>query len=466
MSKEHLININNDNKNVTLKINGLFLFQGYQVMEAYTLEMDECYYLFFYKNNFLTGKNTTQIKRKSTLHQVLTKGISIPSPHPIIQSLLANHSIQTLPTLNSTWKSLNKVYSSVEAVHILTVFDSYLKKDQVISIIKKLCLQFRRDGKFLQAFRILKLAVEKYPANKWAKSLITHGDYQKYLLLYQSNMETLLNHDPLLSENQLHLQTKKDTAFNLLQKKIRSESRYLECLALYCQRITSDTQNFEQNFTHLLEILTSKLLEIDSRSMIYTIYHQAIPVENKEKIQKYLLTQLLAVKQYEEALDLLTQSKEPLSSNQINILISTLNHLDSSCTISFENFKTENLIYANSSQLDSLLSILLPRLFTNGDIQDVYHWLKPLFHLPSPLLETIKTMYKIREEPDQQHYMGELYYQLHQLPQAIDCFLWDVELNPSNPRPIKWLTKLYHELGMADESKSYQYLYKLIQKSS
>jgi tetratricopeptide (TPR) repeat protein len=79
---------------------------------------------------------------------------------------------------------------------------------------------------------------------------------------------------------------------------------------------------------------------------------------------------------------------------------------------------------------------------------------------------TINRMYKIREEPDQQHFMGELYYQINQLPQAIDCFLWDLELNPINPRPIKWLTKLYNELGMVEESKSYQYLYKQVQKSS
>jgi tetratricopeptide (TPR) repeat protein len=465
LRNEHAITIAHDNKNVILVINSLYLFQGYQVMEAFSPLMDECYYLFFYKNKFLTGKKTTKMKRKSTLNQILTKGIYISSPNPIIQSLLTLNTIQKFPTLNKTWKGIKKDYQAVEAAHILTVFDSYLKKDTVLSPVKEMCLEFRRDGNFLQAFRLLQLILKKFPTNQWAKSLITHIDYQKYSLHYQSKIETLLDYDPLYSENQLYLQIHSDRAFHLLQKKLRSESRHHESLALYYHRLTFDTENFDQYFTYLLD-LSTKFSDTENASIIYSIYRQLIPMENKEKIQKHLLSQLLMNKQYEDAFSLLTLNEEVLSISQIDLLVTTFNHLDASFIMPFEKFKSEKLIHANINQLEQLLKAILPRLFEKHDINYVYHWLKPLLNAPLLVISTIKTLYKIREEPDQQHFMGELYYQINQLPQAIDCFLWDVELNPTNPRPIKWLTKLYHEFGMVEESKSYQYLYKQVQKSS
>jgi tetratricopeptide (TPR) repeat protein len=465
MRNEHIITITHDNKNVRLEVNGLYLFQGYQVMEAFTIHKDECYYLFFYKEKFLTGKKTTNIKRKSTLTQVVTKGIYLSSPHPIIHSLLTLNFIKTFPTLNRTWKSINKDYNTIEAAHILTVFDSYLKRDTVISLLKEMCLQFRRDGKFLQAFRLLQLIVKKYPTNQWSQSLITHMDYQKYSLYYKSDIETLLHYDPLYSESQLYLQLQSASAFNLLQRKLRSESRHLECLALYCHRLTFDTENFEQYLTYILD-LSTKFSNTETISILYSIYNQPIPFGNKEKIQKHLLSQLLINDQYEDAFSLLTQNKDKMSKSQIDLLITTFNNLDPSFTVSFKNFKSQKLINGDINQLEQLVKIIVPRLFEKYDIDYVYHWLKPLLHLPLTMNSTINRMYKIREEPDQQHFMGELYYQINQLPQAIDCFLWDLELNPINPRPIKWLTKLYHELGMVEESKSYQYLYKQVQKSS
>jgi hypothetical protein len=40
----------------------------------------------------------------------------------------------------------------------------------------------------------------------------------------------------------------------------------------------------------------------------------------------------------------------------------------------------------------------------------------------------------------------------------VECFNWELELDPTNIRSIKWLSKLYLEMGMVEESKSYQYM--------
>jgi tetratricopeptide (TPR) repeat protein len=460
MTKEQSLVMNDG---LELKIHGLYLFQGYQVMEAYTTEEDECYYLFFYKNQFLTGKKTSKMKRKSVLKDIVTKGIFLPSPHPVIQSLLTLNSIQVFPTIKQAWKLIKKDYDPIEAAHILTLFDSYLKKETIISPLKEMCLQFRRDGKFLKAFRLLQLILKKYPNNQWAQSLITHIDYQKYSLRYHSEIETLLHYDPLYSENHLYLQMNSLNMFTLLQNKLHTESRHLESLALYCHRLTFYSENFEDYLSYLMEI-TAKHLDIDILSLLYSIYSQT--KVNKEQLQSRILTQLLDHNQFEDAFFLLTENSGPFSRSQSDQFKTIVEQLESTFILPFDQFTSYHLIYENNHQLEGLLKSLLPRLFQYNDISYVYNWLQPLHDKPLLMINHIKTMYHIKEDPEQQHTMGELYYKINQLPQALECFLWDIELNPSSPHSIKWLTRLYHELGMVEESKSYQYLYKQVQKSS
>ncbi len=469
-NNDHILTITNDDQQeVMLEVSGLYIFQGLQVMEAFTSNKNECFYLFFYKNKFITGKRTTKMRRKSTLYQLVTQGAYLTSPSPIIHSILAQNDIHSFPALNLTWKKLKKTYNQVECAHILTSFDSYLKRDSIISILKDMCLQFKRDGDFLQAYRILQIIVERYPLNLWANDLIRHMDFQKYSIKYQSKIESLLSYDPLHSENQLYLQMNSSISFEILLEKLHSESRQLECVALYCHKLSLDSENFEYYFPQLLDILSANFSKQESISILYNVYENylANSVVNKEKIQEHLLNQLFSTMRYKEAFFILTQCNRPLSIRQIDSLILSIKNLEPSYSPHLDDFQASILINANANQLEELTTLLIPWLLEKDDIHYLYYWLKPLFQqLPYSLVETIKTMYKIKEEPDQQHYMGELYYQFNQLPQAIECFLWDVELNPTNPRPIKWLTKLYSELGMVEESISYQYLYKEVQKSS
>jgi len=464
MKNERVISIEDSNPNFSFTIDGLYFFQGFQVIEAYKNE--ECYYAFYYKNQFLIGKKTTKIKRNSTLAKILTQGVYIPSPHPLLDSFTSKHPLQQFPTLNITWKKINKTYPKAEAAYILTAFDCYIKKEKLLSIVKDICLQFRRDGDFLNAYRILRLVVEKYPTNEWARSLISHLDYHKYSLHYQTNPVTLLNYDPLYAENQLYSNKESAQSFHLLQKKLRSESREQECLALYFDRLTKETHHFSELFHEFLELLSTTYSEQESFSILQSLYKETTSTENKAMVHIQFLSILWTSKQYREIFTVLAQHQEPLSKAQIDLFLKALHHLGPSYSIPFELINTRNLVHAVKEQLEQLMLILIPRLFEKNNITYVYKWLKPLLHLPLASFQTIKIMYQIQEEPDQQFYMGQLYYQLDQLPQAVDCFLWDIEMNPSSSKPIKWLIKVYRELGMLEESKSYQHLYKLVQKSS
>src|SRR5690606_15630341 len=126
--------------------------------------------------------------------------------------------------------------------------------------------------------------------------------------------------------------------------------------------------------------------------------------------------------------------------DEIDLVITMVEKkLASSTQIDFLSFKADLLRNATTVQSQKIITLLLPCLFENHPIEFVYNWLEPFHYQRTslPIIEKLKTMNKIKEDPDQQHYMGELYYQLHLLPQAVDCFNWDLELNPSHTRPLK-----------------------------
>ena len=73
-------------------------------------------------------------------------------------------------------------------------------------------------------------------------------------------------------------------------------------------------------------------------------------------------------------------------------------------------------------------------------------------------------MVKLNESLDDMQTLGEIYFELQQFEKAIECFSWEMELNPTKTKPLKWLAKAYHEMGQKQESEVYQQLCINIQK--
>ncbi len=74
-------------------------------------------------------------------------------------------------------------------------------------------------------------------------------------------------------------------------------------------------------------------------------------------------------------------------------------------------------------------------------------------------------MVALCDDPNEQLQLGEYYYQLDSFEKALDCFSWEMELNPDNPEPVRWLSKLYQKLDRPQEAKTYQNLYSTMQGS-
>jgi uncharacterized protein HemY len=60
--------------------------------------------------------------------------------------------------------------------------------------------------------------------------------------------------------------------------------------------------------------------------------------------------------------------------------------------------------------------------------------------------------------------LGELYVEFGQYEKAIECFSWEMELKPTNTKPLQWLSKIYREMGMNHEADAFRELCIDIQK--
>lgn len=459
------VSINDGNEDLLLHINGLYFFQGYQVVEAFTPCHTTCYYLFYYKNKFLTGKSTAKIKVSSTLHLILSKGIYVSSSNPISQFLLHQEAFSPLPKLSSLWKEIKKHYPTREAFHIMSAFDTYVHKKDLISFMKEAFLKQRRAGKLLHAYRILRIVLDKYPTNKWASSLISHMDYQKYSLKYQAEAEDLLPYDPLHMEFKLYHNRASKPYLELLDHKLQREERYLECLALYYEQLFLDASDTEKYYKKMTDRLHSSFQATNNMTFLTYLYTEPLSKQAKSEVSLQLVDLFIREKRYKEAFLFLSQQTDPLQSEQVDLLLFTLHHLD---TVSFEQFTAKTLLHSHAdlSQIKKAIDCLIPKLLHQHDITYSYNWLKPFMHLSLPAILKIKKMQEMKEEPDRQRELGELYYEFDQVPHAIECFLWHLEMEENDLKTMKWLIKLYKELGQEDEAISYQYLYKQMQKTS
>jgi hypothetical protein len=46
--------------------------------------------------------------------------------------------------------------------------------------------------------------------------------------------------------------------------------------------------------------------------------------------------------------------------------------------------------------------------------------------------------------------------EFNQYDQAIDCYFWEMELNPQDPEPVWKISKMYQQKGMFQEAAEYQ----------
>jgi hypothetical protein len=97
-------------------------------------------------------------------------------------------------------------------------------------------------------------------------------------------------------------------------------------------------------------------------------------------------------------------------------------------------------------------------LLQEHDLQTVRNKLLPIKEIVPHLniFEKINKMAGLEEDPDRMMELGDYYAEFHQYDKAIDCFFWEMELQPQNPVPVQKISKMYQKKGMVKESAAYQ----------
>jgi hypothetical protein len=62
----------------------------------------------------------------------------------------------------------------------------------------------------------------------------------------------------------------------------------------------------------------------------------------------------------------------------------------------------------------------------------------------------------LEEDPERMMELGDYYAEFQQYDKAIDCFFWEMELQPQNPIPVLRISKMYQQKGMVKEASVYQ----------
>lgn len=104
---------------------------------------------------------------------------------------------------------------------------------------------------------------------------------------------------------------------------------------------------------------------------------------------------------------------------------------------------------------------LTAKLMEGHDLKAVCEKLKPIQKsFPHSItIRKINEMAALLENPDRMMELGQFYADFNQYDQAIECFFWEMELNPADPAPVRQLCKMYQHKGMVNEASAYQQIY-------
>ncbi|KZZ84066.1 tetratricopeptide repeat protein [Bacillus sp. SJS] len=442
-------------KPLQLQVKRLAFYNRMRIAETVHPEKGTCY-LFFYQNQFLTGKHTTP-KKGSMLSRAFRNGIVLDAPHPLIDALFTPPQVFQLRTVTQLFKSLSKQLTPQETVYILSHFDSFVSKDKITEACKSFFFQYRRSGQFRMAHQVLMTLLDADSKNQWASELSQHMDYLKYRLLYEGGYTEMKAIDPLHAEVLCRKKKKTEPSFTRLQKLLSEQNRWMDQAALYIKYFKNEEEPSPEYYEQFTKLLAA---HFSNRERAIILWDTCKDQVKDGKAQQDLVDALLSDNRLEDAVSVLIGSQD-CNSEQLMALLSNPD-LDYK-RLDEEKFQTFFISLEDQKACGQLLRIMVPNMLKHREFSAVLSWLLPI---PSLLTENFKKMAAYQDDPEQQLELGRLYVELKQYQKAIDCFSWEMELNPSNPEPVQWLSKTYKEMGMSQEAKAYMSVLHTMQKAS
>ncbi|OIK16837.1 hypothetical protein BIV60_02135 [Bacillus sp. MUM 116] len=432
------------------------LFARSKVVEVMT-ENNDRYYLIYYKNALIYGEQLTQTTEGTFIEKAFQNGIALKAPNPMLSTFIPSLNV-TIPNKNKLFSQLQLHYSLQEVAYIATTLDSFFEKNQLIPMIDKIYYHLRRSGKFMKSFQIIQILSEFSPDLKSAKDRSESHEYFSYHDFYKtSSLPAILKKDPLYVELYCFKNRLNPDKHKFLEEILTQQDCTVEVILLWLERVVKlQVMESVEKYTALALqcfIMEEWMLILSEVNMnpfqilpeAKSLIEKMITKGNNEKAALYLFPFLDDLPHsYELILSSIWEYSDPKF-----VFI----HLDNFLVL-LQKFPEHN----KTTHLEQKMFQLVILLLKEHDLQTVRDILLPVNKAFSQLnvFEKINKMAGLEEDPDRMMELGDYYAEFHQYDKAIDCFFWEMELQPQNPVPVQKISKMYQKKGMVKEAAAYQ----------
>ncbi len=435
-------------KTITMTIEKMVLYKQAKLIEA-TDRKGQYYIALFYKNDFINIKRITDIKRNSFLYYALIEGNSYSSTHPLTKVFLSQQTNLRSSSSKQMFQHLKDKYNETETLFILTLFNNFYEPKLLHDLCKKTFYHYRRNGQLYKSYKVLISILQADPSHSFASDMIQHLDFQKYqnkYTHYEQHLDEL--NDPLYIEARAWNNDNKKVV-TYMTKLFHDEGRLFDELALQYQLIQANSSPINRNTFDLIDVLlqniTTKQIAVEFWQSLLdnNIFHEAI------------IAKLYDYHAYSNVF--LAYMEHPFLANQA-ILDTILPKLDTDVLLVEKDKVFPFLIqhYGNNKeQLTKWTEHITWKLLKNCTLDELLD-LTSSIELKLPIVQQLKDMKTMENNPDQQYQLGEKYYNLKQYDKAIPCFEWEMELYPDNIAAIQYLEKCYLALNDQTNAKNYQ----------
>ncbi|QKY68337.1 hypothetical protein [Lentibacillus sp. CBA3610] len=452
-------------KPIKLRAGRIALYLGAGIIEAWN-KKNEAYYLFFYKHDFLTAAKAKKLRRHSFIESAFKQGLVFSAPHPFIDELLSANRQCRITQFDPLLKKLDKQYTPHEKAFILTFFESFISKKRLFNEIKSIFYVYRRNGQNFLGYKIVRILMDFAPDNSLVRQLASDWNFRQYADWYRDQSENVMAKDFIFAEKVLYFEKDKDNCFWQLLTLLHEQSRWMDRMALYGDRLIESPS--DDRYDSLFKLLNRYFNNEQIMRYLESIYRQ---LPRYAPLKQDLLQKYIEMNNMEDVLNMYSDSDISLTIQDTESMAEMLEHLDpESRSFSPEQLHTliEVVIDVNPKTAESLIHQYTAALLNTHEPSFIKELLTPFIESRAvhPVYLKIDALVKFNDDLDQMQLLGELYYEFRQFNQAIECFSWETELKPEDPKPIKWLSKTYQELGMKQESEAYRQLLVNLQKKA
>ena len=418
---------------------------------------EERYYLIYYKHSLVYGEKLKKIDKLSFLNKICKTGMVLPAAHPFLSAVIPGNTA-VIPNKNTLFSHLQKHFTLQEVAYIATTLDSYFPKEKLIDIIYKIFFHYRRNGNFMNAYQIIRILREFAPELDSAREIKNSSDFYAYKDFYKSSLQEIQQRDSMFVEWECFKRRFEPETSSYLKELWKKQESHLETVLLWLEH-TEKGENHASIDSYTQSALHCTSLE----NWVLTLGYVGINPFSAIPQAKQLIQELMDAGHYETAALHLLDYLDSLPETYKDILDSLWDQLQpdfiAAHADSFMKWIERTLHQDGENEKIAQLIGTLLEIYGLTALSDKLHLLENAAP-QSPLLQKIKKMKALQDDPDHMMELGQYYAEFHQYDEAIECFSWEMELNPDDPAPVSQLSKMYRHKGMVDEATAYQQLIK------